>query len=411
MPRTAAVLPEGVRISDLMTIGVLASKIPRDEVQHVLAESGRESKRIRQLPAHVMVYYVVALALYMNVSYEEVLRCLVEGLEWLGEPAARVRNTGRSAISQARARLGPEPLEALFRRLARPLGEKTSHGVWYRQWRLVAIDGTTFDVGDTPANERAFGRPGASRGRSAFPQVRCVGLVESGTHAIFDLVAGPCTTSEVELADSLIGSLTPGMLCLADRNYFSYERWKNAAASGAHLLWRAKSNLILPCEKRLQDGSYLSSVYPSAKDRRHRRNRIPVRVIEYRLEGVENAEPLYRLLTTILDPTLAPALELATLYHERWEVENTLDEIKVHLRGRDVVLRSKTPDLVMQELYGLFLAHFTVRALMHEAAIQADLDTDSLSFVHAVRIVKRKISNGAIPPSGEDDSRDLGRDP
>lgn len=404
MPRTAAVLPEGVRISDLMTIGVLASKIPRDEVQQVLAECGRESKRIRQLPAHVMVYYVVALSLYMNVSYEEVLRCLVEGLEWLGEPAARVRNTGRSAISQARARLGPEPLEALFRRLARPLGEKTSHGVWYRQWRLVAIDGTTFDVGDTPANERVFGRPGASRGRSAFPQVRCVGLVESGTHAIFDLAAGPCSTSEVELADSLIGSLTPGMLCLADRNYFSYERWKNAAVTGAHLLWRAKSNLILSCENRLQDGSYLSSVYPSAKDRRHRRNRIPVRVIEYRLEGVENAEPLYRLFTTVLDPTLAPALELATLYHERWEVENTLDEIKVHLRGRDVVLRSKTPDLVMQELYGLFLAHFTVRALMHEAAIQADLDTDSLSFVHAVRIVKRKISKGAIPPSGEDDS-------
>ena len=406
MARTAAVLPEGVRISDLMTIGVLASKIPREEVQRVLAESGRESKRIRQLPAHVMVYYVVALALYMNVSYEEVLRCLVEGLEWLGEPASRVRNTGRSAISQARARLGPEPLEALFRRLARPLGEETSQGVWYHQWRVVAVDGTTFDVGDTPANENAFGRPGASRGRSAFPQVRCVGLVECGTHAIFDLAAGPCTTSELELAKSLIGSLKPEMLCLADRNYFSYERWKEAAATGAQLLWRVKSNLILPCEKRLEDGSYISSIYPSAKDRRHRRNRIPVRVIEYRLEGVEKPEPLYRLLTTILDPTLAPALEVAVLYHERWEIENTFDEVKIHLRGRDIVLRSKTPDLVLQELFGLFLAHFTVRALMHEAAIQAHLDTDSLSFVHGVRIVKRKISKGAIPPSGEDDPRD-----
>jgi hypothetical protein len=405
MPRTAAVLPEGVRISDLMTIGVLASKIPLDEVQRVLSESGKESKRIRQLPAHVMVYYVVALALYMNVSYEEVLRCLVEGLEWLGEPASRVRNTGRSAISQARARLGAEPLEALFRSLARPLGEAESQGVWYRQWRVVAIDGTTFDVGDTPANESAFGRPGASRGQSAFPQVRCVGLVECGTHAIFDLAAGPYATSEVGLAKHLIGSLKPEMLCLADRNYFSYERWNEAAATGAQLLWRVKSNLILPCEKRLEDGSYLSSLYPSAKDRRHGRSRIQVRVIEYRLDGVDDPEPLYRLVTTILDPTLAPALDLAALYHQRWEIENAFDEVKVHLRGRGVVLRSKTPDLVLQELYGLFLAHFAVRALMCEAAIRTSLDTDSLSFVHAVRVVRRKISKGAIPPSGENDPR------
>jgi hypothetical protein len=406
MPRTAAVLPEGVRISDLMSMGVLAARIPRDEVQRILVETGRESKRIRQLPAHVMVYYAVALALYMNVSYEEVLRCLVEGLEWLGEPATRVRNTGRSAISQARARLGSEPLEALFRRLARPLGEPARQGVWYRQWRVVSIDGTTFDVGDTPANEKAFGRPGASRGRSAFPQLRCVALVESGTHVIFDASVGPYATSEVELAKPLVGALKPEMLCLADRNFFSCQRWQEAAATGASLLWRVKSNLILPCEKRLEDGSYLTTIYSSAKDRRHRRQGTRVRVIEYRIEGVDDPEPLYRLLTTILDPTLAPALELAALYHERWEIENTFDELKIHLRGPGVVLRSKTPDLVLQELYGFLLAHFAVRGLMHEAALQANLDTDVLSFVHAVRVVKRKISKGAIPPSAERDPRD-----
>lgn len=398
MSRTAAVLPEGVRISDLMTMGVLASRIPRDEVQQVLEETGRESKRIRQLPAHVMVYYVVALALYMNVSYEEVLRCLVEGLEWLGEPADRVRNTGRSAISQARARLGSQPLEALFRRVVQPVGRPGSPGVWYRQWRAVSIDGTTFDVGDTPANEVAFGRPGASRGRSGFPQLRCVALVENGTHVLFDVAVGAFTTSEVELAEPLVRALRPEMLCMADRNFFSYQRWKDASATDAQLLWRVKKNLILPCEKRLKDGSFISTIYPSDKDRRHRQQGIRVRVVEYQLDGVEDPEPLYRLLTTILESDAAPALELASLYHERWEIENAFDELKVHLRGRDVVLRSKTPDLVLQELYGLLLAHFAVRGLMHEAAARAKRDTDSLSFVHAVRVVKRKIMKGPIPP-------------
>jgi hypothetical protein len=389
-----------------MSMGVLASKIPRSEVERALLDTRRESKRIRQLPAHVMVYFVVALALYMDVAYEEVLRCLVEGLEWLGEPATRVRNTGRSAISQARTRLGSEPLEMLFRRLARPLGESGSRGVWYREWRVVSLDGTTFDVGDTPANERAFGRQEASRGTTAFPQLRCVALVESGTHVIFDVAIGAYATSEVELSKPLLGALTSEMLCLADRNFFSYPRWQEATATPAQMLWRAKSNHILPCERRLVDGSYLSTVYPSPQDRRHRRRGIPLRVIEYRLDGVNDPEPLYRLVTTILDPSRAPALELAALYHERWEIENTFDELKVHLRGRDVVLRSKTPDLVRQELYGLLLAHFSVRGLMCEAALRADLDTDTLSFVHAVRVIKRKIAKSSFPPSAENDSRD-----
>ena len=244
MARTAAVLPEGLRITDLLSMGVLAARIPRDQIEEVLLETGRESKRIRQLPAHVMVYYVIALALYMNVAYEEVLRCLLEGLEWLGEPARRLRNTGRSAISQARARLGPEPMEMLYKRLVRPIGEKSSKGVWYRDWRIVSIDGTTVDVGDTPANEKAFGRPGASRGRSAFPQLRCVALAESGTHVLFDSSLGPYSASEVELAERLIPALKPGMLCIADRNFFSYERWKSASDTGADLLWRVKKNQI-----------------------------------------------------------------------------------------------------------------------------------------------------------------------
>jgi hypothetical protein len=401
MPRTAARLPEGVRISDLLSMGLLAARIPRERVDSVLRETRRESKRIRQLPAHVVVYYVIALALYMNVAYEEVLRCLVEGLEWLGEAADRVRNTGRSAISQARARLGAEPMKRLYQQVVGPVGERETKGVWYRDWRIVSIDGFTLDVGDTPANQLGFGRPGASRGRSGFPQLRCVALAESGTHVLFDVSVGPCTTSEADLADKLIPQLKPDMLCIVDRNFFSFERWRMASETGAMLLWRIKKNLILPCEKRLRDGSYISTIYESAKDRRSRTHGVKARVIEYELDGVENPEPIYRLITNVLDTKKAPAVELASLYHERWEIENAFDELKVHLRGREVVLRSKTPDLVMQEFYGLLLAHYAIRGLMHEAAIQAGLDTDVLSFVHAVRVVRRKISNGSFPPSGK----------
>ena len=404
MPRAAASLPEGVRISDLLSMSVLAAKIPRDKVMSVLVETGRESKRIRQLPAHVMVYFVIALALYMNVAYEEVLRCLVEGLEWLGESADRLRNTGRSAISQARARLGAEPMERLYRQVVKPVGDKQSKGVWYRGLRLVSIDGFTLDVGDTPSNREAFGVPGASRGRSAFPQIRCVALAETGTHVLFDASVGPCTVSEAKLADGLIASLKSDMLCIADRNFFSFARWCAAEATGVKLLWRVKKNLVLPCEKRFRDGSYLSTIYASPKDRRNQHDGICVRVIEYQLQGVENAEPVYRLITNVLQPKKAPASELASLYHQRWEIENAFDELKVHLRGRDVVLRSKTPEMVIQEFYGLLLAHFAIRGLMHEAALHADLDSDNLSFVHSLRVVRRKIISGSFSPSGDSSS-------
>jgi len=338
-----------------------------------------------------MVYFVIALALYMNVAYEEVLRCLVEGLEWLGESADRLRNTGRSAISQARARLGAEPMKRLYRQVVKPIGDSRSKGVWYRGLRIVSIDGFTLDVGDTPSNREAFGMPGASRGRSAFPQIRCVALAETGTHVLFDASVGPYTASEVKLADKLIPSLRSDMLCIADRNFFSFTRWRAAEATGARLLWRMKKNLTLPCEKRFRDGSYLSTIYPSPKDRRNQRGGVRVRVIEYQLRGASNTEPVYRLITNLLQPTKAPALELASLYHERWEIENAFDELKVHLRGRDVVLRSKTPELVIQEFYGLLLAHFAVRGLMHEAALQAGLDTDSLSFVHSLRVAHHRL--------------------
>jgi len=192
------------------------------------------------------------------------------------------------------------------------------------------------------------------------------------------------------------------MLCLADRNFFGFALWNRGRASGADLLWRVKKNLRLRVEQRLPDGSYLSRIYASERDWRRQTNGVVVRVIDYRLEGIADAEPIYRLVTTILDPTQGPAEELAVLYHERWEIETTLSELKTHLRGAKIVLRSKTPDLVRQEFYGLLLAHFAVRGLMHAAALQAGEDPDQLSFVHAVRVIRRKLPvYSATPPSGE----------
>lgn len=403
MARTVAELPKGTRITDHISLGVLTKTFPLDTVSAVLAAAGKASRRQRDLPAHVVVYYVIALTLYMEVSYREVLRCLLEGLKWLLGPQWEVKVAGKSGISQARTRLGWKPLKQLHDEVVAPIAGKRTQGAWYRDWRLVSLDGSTMDVADNQHNEQAFGRPSASRGTSAYPQVRFVSLVENGTHVLFGTQLGGYHEGEITLAHKVLPSLKKGMLCLADRNFFGFDLWKKARATGADLLWRVKKNLRLPCEERLPDGSYLSTIYRSDKDRRRGTNGIRVRVIEYTLEGVVDAELMYRLVTSILDPDQAPAQELAALYHERWEIETALDEVKTHLRGSQIVLRSKTPDLVRQEFYGLMMTHFAVRGLMHEAALQAGEDPDRLSFLHAVRVVRRKLPQFvAIPPSGQE---------
>jgi hypothetical protein len=401
MSRTVAALPAGSRITDYVSLGVVAKAVPLDKIRAVLAATGKESERQRDLPAHVVIYYVIALALYMQSSYREVLRCLLEGIQWLLEPSAGVNVAGNSGISQARTRLGWEPLRQLHDEVVQPVAVAATKGAWYRQWRVVSLDGSTLDIADEKSNNEAFGRPGASRGESAYPQIRFVSLVENGTHVLFGSRMADYATSEIALAKTVLPGLRKGMLCLADRGFFGFEMWKQAVATGADLLWRVRKNIVLPCQKRLPDGSYLSRIYPTQQDQRRARNGVVVRVIEYRLEGVEGAEPLYRLATTIPDDELAPAAELAALYHERWEIETAFDELKTHLRGANIVLRSKTPDLVRQEFYGLLMAHFAIRGLMHEAALSAGVDPDRLSFLHTVRVVRRKMAIfGAIPPSG-----------
>ena len=403
MARTLARLPEGSRITDYVSLGVITKTFPLERVRAVLAATGKVSQRERDLPAHVVVYYAIALALYMQSSYREVLRCLLEGLQWLLDPALTPRVAGHSGISQARTRLGWEPLRQLHDELIKPIAVAATQGAWYGRWRLVSLDGSTMDVADEQANMQAFGRPGASRGSSAYPQFRFVSLVESGTHVLFGTRMGTYATAENTLAKEALGALDSDMLCLADRGFFGFEMWRQALATKAQLLWRIKKNARLPCDKRLADGSYLSRIYPSQKDRTRQTHAICLRVIEYRLEGVSDAEPIYRLVTSVLDAQQAPAQELAALYHERWEIETALDELKTHLRGAKIVLRSKTPDLVRQEFYGLLMAHFAVRALMHEAALKANVDPDRLSFIHAVRVVRRKLpAFNAIPPCAEE---------
>jgi hypothetical protein len=402
MARTVASLPAGSRITDYISLGVITKFFPLQRVREVLVETKRASVRERDLPAHVVVYYVIALTLYRRSSYREVLRCLLEGVQWLLDPSVAVKVAGKSGISQARSRLGAEPLRRLYEALVAPIADRRTKGAWYRQWRLVSLDGSTLDVADTEDNEKAFGRPGASRGASAFPKIRFVALLENGTHVLWGARMSQYATDEITLAQKVVPALRKGMLCLADRFFPSYQFWRKAAQTGAELLWRVRQNARLELDRRLADGSYLSRIYASTSDRRNQRNGIVVRVIDYRLHNVPGAEPVYRLITTILDPVQAPAKELAALYHERWEMETSLDELKTHLRGAQIVLRSKTPQLVEQEFWGLLMAHYAVRGLMHEAALKADEDPDRLSFLHSVRVVQRRLARfAAIPPSAE----------
>lgn len=287
----------------------------------------------------------------------------------------------------------------LFEQVARPLAREDSPGSWLAGRRLVAIDGTCLDLPDTPANDAHFGRPGTAKGeRSAFPQARLVALAECGTHAMFEAAISPLATSEKQLSEQVLDRLAPDMLCLADRGFYSFTTWNDAAATGADLLWRVKSNLKLDPVAELADGSWLAEIFDSVADRR-REHPVTVRVIEYTVaDGRAEAGP-YRLLTTILDSDQAPATELAAAYAQRWEIESAYDELKTHQRGARAVLRSKSPDLVEQEIWGHLCCHYAIRTLMAEAAEHAGRDPDRVSFVAALRISRRSIAQqGAFSP-------------
>jgi Insertion element 4 transposase N-terminal/Transposase DDE domain len=398
MPRAGQVQVEaGRRLSDRVALGVLTATFPRRLVDEVIEVTGRREQRNRLLPAHLTLYYVLAMTLFSSSGYEEVMRSLTEGLAWASDGREEYELPSQVAISKARTRLGPEPLAELFTRACVPLATPTTPGAFYRQWRLVSMDGTTIDVADTPANTGVFGRAGTGRGDgSAFPQVRVVALGECGTHAVIAAVMDSYAVVEQTLAKRLVASLQPGLLCLADRGFTAHPLFAAAAATGAALLWRAKNNAVLPVLERLPDGSFLSELV-AAPDKRRREYVLPVRVIEYAIddEGRPGATgTTYRLLTNLLDPAQAPADELAALYAQRWEIESIFDELKTHQRGPRVILRSRTPEGVYQEAWGYLCVHYALRALIHDAADRGDLDPDRISFTKALHAARRSVRAG-----------------
>lgn len=345
---------ERVRLTDRISIGVLTRLVPRDLVDEVIAESGRREKRSRLLPAHVVVYYVLALALFFGEAYEEVMRRLVGGLRFLKnwERVWKVPTT--SAISQARARLGAAPMEALFRRVAVPIARPGSRGAWFRSWRVMAIDGVILDVPDTPENNAEFAHSTGGKGPSAFPVVRVVGLGECGTHGIVSAALGTWSPGEQTLVPQLLPEVDPDMLILMDRGFYSYKLFQAITERGAAVVFRATAQLVLPVLEVYPDGSYRSVLLDSATSSavRKRAKRagdkahdvlvaagMACRVVEYMIPNRGGDTETFCLITSILDYQDAPSYELAALYHERWEFETLLDEIEIHQLGHGRVLR------------------------------------------------------------------------
>jgi hypothetical protein len=409
------------RFTDGISIGVLTRIFHRDLVDDVLREAGRAGQRTRLLPGRVVVYFVLAMCLFFDDAYEEVMRKLVNGLRFLGNWVDDWRVPTSSAITQARQRVGDTPLATLFDEVAVPMAEAGTVGAWFAGWRIMAVDGVVLDVPDTPDNLAEFGKLGGAAdtaggapttpGRSQqgpFPQLRLVGLAECGTHAIVAARFESCLVDERTLFRRLFPTFAPDMLVLCDRGFYSYDLWRDAAATGAQLLWRLKTDLKIPVLQVLPDGSWLSELLPrrvkgsvaAAARRGHRATvpdevRIPVRVIEYAITNRDGAADTVTVMTSILDPTVASAAELAALYQQRWEFELTLDEVETHQMTPSRLLRSRTPELIRQEIWALLLVHYAVRAFMHEAADDIGEDADRLSFIRSLRVIRRQVSNQA----------------
>ena len=340
------------------------------------------------MPAALVVYYVIALSLFPGVAYQSVLRWLIGGLQWLGNHRFRIACS--ESLSDARQRLGEIPLQRLHEEMARPMSEKSLAGSYFKDMLLVAFDGSTLALQDTPANSKEFGRSSNQNGEGAWPLARFVALAECGTHLVFAAKLGAYKDSEIHLAKSLAPSLRADMLCMADRLFPSYGLWKRFAGTGAHLLWRAKISVPLRKTETLSDGSYLAQWLPE-EERRKGHKAVIVRVIEYKIKdpGTPDDTPtVYRLITTVLDPRVASAKELAGLYPQRWEIEITIKESKTILRKGRITLRSKMPELVKQEFWGMLLAHYLVRKMMAQAALDKRGDPDELSYEASVEIIK-----------------------
>ena len=358
--------------------------LPRARVQAVLRRTGHARRRYLRLPAWFMVWFVVALGLFCRDSYRQVFK-------WL-QPFRRNATPGRSTLCEARRRLGVAPLFWLTRQVVQLRATPKTPEAFYRGLRLMALDGFVLDVADSPANAQVFGRPGSGRSPAAFPQARVLALCEVGTHVLWKTQVKPCRRGEGSMAAVLLRWLQKDMLLLWDRGFLSYDRVCQVAGRGAGLLARVKNHLVFRPLRRLPDGSYLAKLYRSPYDRVCDRGGHLVRVIEYTLTDPRRpgAGQKHRLLTTLLSATRHPARRLIVLYHERWEEELAIDEVKTHQRERPV-LRSQTPAGVVQEIQGLLLAHYVVRGLMSAAAERAGLPPRRLSFTGALKVLRCRL--------------------
>jgi hypothetical protein len=400
------------RLSDHLSLGVIARVYRPELVEDVILRTGRREKRLRLLPARLVVYYVIALGLFFGDAYEEVMRKMVGGLRFVSAWERVWQVPTPSALCQARKRLGEAPLRELFERAAVPLANAGTIGAWLNhRWRLMAVDGVTLDVPDTPENVAEFGRPGSRTPQGgAFPQVRVVGLGECGTHALIAAGVGPVRLGERELAQDVLPDLDPDMLVLFDRGFYSYSFFEQVRSTGADVLFRVSASLKLPVLRRLPDDSYLSVItgqkggapttLTEAQRWAQNEQAIIVRVVEYQITDRQTADAPYRLITSITDWQPAISADLAAAYHHRWEFELALDEIETHQIAHSRVLRSKSPEMIRQEIWGILLAHYAVRTLMAEAAHDADIDPDRLSFMRSLQVVRREADGSAgFPPS------------
>lgn len=399
--------------TDLISLGVLAASVPRDVIDTAVAARGRGAKRAGgKLPPHVMVYFAMALALFAEDDYEEVMVRLSETLASWGswDDTWTVPTSG--GITQARARLGSEPMAEVFDTVAVAVAEELTRGAWLGAWRLMAIDGFDWDTPDTPENAAEFGYTGSGANRSAFPKARVVTISECASHVVVAAAIGPMSSGEQTLSRELYPDLEPDWLLIADRNFYGYPDWNSARAGGAQLLWRVSASVTLPVLAAHPDGSY-ASVLINPKIRGAARARlvetarrgealdpdqaVAVRVVEYTVpdrDGNGTGE-LIALVTTITDPTQAAAEQLAQAYHQRWEHETGNKQLKTHLRGPGKILRSKKPDTVRQEIYGYLLTHYAISALICRAATEADIDPDRVKFLRTVRIIRRQVADPA----------------
>ena len=413
----ASLASRPVALMDQVSVGVLVEAVSRDRVDAAVDACGvRELRRGGKLPAHVAVYLTMGLCLFPDDPQDEVALKVTGSLSAFGVWDASWQAPTSSAVTQARKRIGPEVVRRVFELVAAPVAEYGTPGGFLRSWRVTAIDGFSLDVPDTPANAAEFGYTTKDPGGSPFPKARVVAVAECGTHAMLDAEAAPFSTGEKTLAMPLLARLGADWLLTADRNFYGFSAWRTAADTGAALCWRAPGQLKLPVLEVLADGTYLSVVIDSGIQGRRReaiwaaaragqqfdtaRARI-VRVVEYDVpdRGDPAKRELIALLTTIIDPRDATAEELAYAYHQRWEQETSIDQVKTHLRGSGRVLRSKSPDLVYAEIYGYLLVHYAISALIGRAAANAGLDPDRVSYTRTLRLARRAATGtAAFPP-------------